>query len=238
MGYITSKSSFRTYIRQMLGEPVITVELTDEQLDNNINLAVEHYIEFIEGGVQLRFMNLTTEAGKDEYTLPIETYAIYKTYDTSNIKVDTVFPDRLASEAYATYMQQADLLSLHITRTYLENLDYLWRVIPIIEYNSLTRKLFFLEPHDEVKSIGIVYYHRTDTSDNSPIYDHLWIKKYATALCKKQWGVNLTKYTGSILPQGLTMNGMEYYNQAITELDQLKDELYSTWRLPVDFFVG
>ena len=70
------------------------------------------------------------------------------------------------------------------------------------------------------------------------IYDDHFLKKYATALIKKQWGQNLIKFNGVTMLGGVTMNGELIYTQAQEEVQRLEDEMRLTYELPVDFAVG
>jgi hypothetical protein len=62
--------------------------------------------------------------------------------------------------------------------------------------------------------------------------------RYATALIKRQWGSNLTKFTGMQLPGGLTFNGEKIYNDAVAEIADLEDKMISSYSLPVSDMVG
>jgi hypothetical protein len=70
------------------------------------------------------------------------------------------------------------------------------------------------------------------------IYDDFFLKKYATALVKKQWGQNLIKFEGVTMLGGVTMNGEMMFTQAQEELIRLEEEARLTYELPVDFAVG
>ena len=70
------------------------------------------------------------------------------------------------------------------------------------------------------------------------VNNDLWLKKYTTALFKRQWGLNLIKFEGVQLPGGTTLNGRQIFDDATTELQLLDDEIYSKYQLPDDFMVG
>ena len=70
------------------------------------------------------------------------------------------------------------------------------------------------------------------------IWDDLFLKKYCTALVKKQWGTNLTKFTQVQMPGGLTMNGEMIYNEGKAELEQLESRFAMDWADPVLDIVG
>lgn len=70
------------------------------------------------------------------------------------------------------------------------------------------------------------------------VYNDYFLKKYATALIKKQWGTNLKKFEGVQLPGGVVLNGQKIYDEAVEDIKQLQLDAQSIYQLPVDFFVG
>lgn len=77
-----------------------------------------------------------------------------------------------------------------------------------------------------------------DPSTFTDVYNDGWLKKYATALLKQQWGTNLKKFEGVQLPGGVTLNGQKIYDEATEEIQALKDEVQNTYQEPIDFFTG
>jgi len=70
------------------------------------------------------------------------------------------------------------------------------------------------------------------------IYNDRLLKAYATALIKKQWGSNLSKYNGISLAGGVTLNGSQIFSEALQEIDLVEKEFASRYELPPDFMVG
>ena len=70
------------------------------------------------------------------------------------------------------------------------------------------------------------------------IYNQMWLKDYATAKIKKQWGTNLTKFTSVQMPGGVTLNGEMIYNDAVEELKILDEQLRNTWETPPLDMIG
>ena len=60
----------------------------------------------------------------------------------------------------------------------------------------------------------------------------------ATALIKQQWGANLIKFEGVQLPGGVTFNGRQIYDDATTEIQQLRERIRLEFEMPPDFFLG
>lgn len=72
----------------------------------------------------------------------------------------------------------------------------------------------------------------------SKVYNDRMLKKYYTALVKKQWGNNLKKFEGMQMPGGVTFNGQKIYDEAIEEIKEIEAEIQSTYQLPTDFMIG
>jgi len=70
------------------------------------------------------------------------------------------------------------------------------------------------------------------------IFNDILLKKYVTALIKRQWGANLSKFDNVALPGGATMRGGEIFREAQEELDKLEEEVRLTYELPIDFGIG
>ena len=80
-------------------------------------------------------------------------------------------------------------------------------------------------------------YRAMDPTTWVKVWSEPWLKKYTTALFKKQWGTNLKKFSGIQLPGGVTLDGDKLYQEAITEIKELEDELQNK-SAPLDFFLG
>jgi hypothetical protein len=77
-----------------------------------------------------------------------------------------------------------------------------------------------------------------DPNTWTDVYNDRFLKRYATALIKKQWGNNLKKFAGIQMPGGVTLNGKEIYDEAVNEIEYLENEAQSTYVEPPDFMVG
>jgi hypothetical protein len=78
----------------------------------------------------------------------------------------------------------------------------------------------------------------SDPNVFTDIYNDMFLKRYATALIKRQWGANLIKFEGMQLPGGVTLNGRQIFEDAQTEIEKLEAEVESKFAFPPDFFVG
>jgi sporulation protein YlmC with PRC-barrel domain len=72
----------------------------------------------------------------------------------------------------------------------------------------------------------------------SDVWNDRFLKKYATALIKLQWGNNLSKFSGIQMPGGVTLDGVRIATEAKEEIDKIEEELISYNVLPGDMIVG
>ena len=121
-------------------------------------------------------------------------------------------------------------------------IEYLFTVQPTILFNRKQNRLFLETNWDdkfEVNDIMIVEAYRIlDPTTYTEVYDDMFLKKYTTALIKRQWGENLKKFEGVQLPGGVTLNGKTIYDEAVDEITKIEEEMNLKWELPPDGLIG
>jgi len=70
------------------------------------------------------------------------------------------------------------------------------------------------------------------------VWDNRFLKAYATAKIKMQWGSNLKKFGGIQMPGGITLNGQQIYDEAIEEIKNLEEQMYNATSMPSEIFIG
>ena len=95
---------------------------------------------------------------------------------------------------------------------------------------------------DEEVLIGeylvIEAYRIIDPDSFTDVYNDYYLKRYATALIKHQWGINLLKFEGMQMPGGVTFNGRQIFDDAREEIEKLTEEARLNWEEPIDFYTG
>jgi hypothetical protein len=81
-------------------------------------------------------------------------------------------------------------------------------------------------------------YRKVDPESYTDIYDDIYLKRYVTALIKRQWGANLSKFNGVTMLGGVTMNGGEIYSQAQEEITRLEEQIQLAFETPIDYMMG
>jgi hypothetical protein len=110
-----------------------------------------------------------------------------------------------------------------------------------IRYNRHTNRLYVDMNWQKVEAgqyLVIEAYQIVDPVKFPDVWNDRWLQRYATALIKKQWGANLTKFNGVQLPGGVTFNGEKIYDDAHEETDKLEAEMSSAYSLPAYDMIG
>ena len=139
------------------------------------------------------------------------------------------------------YFNSVELLQYSMTKSYLEDIDFLLTTDKQIRFNKRQDRLYLdidwgSQPAGEF--IIIECYRALDPESFTQIYNDSWMKMYLTALIKRQWGRNLSKFRGVKLPGGIELNGGEILQQAESEIADIKGRMLSEYELPPLDFIG
>jgi hypothetical protein len=81
-------------------------------------------------------------------------------------------------------------------------------------------------------------YRKLDPQTYTDVYNDIWLKRYVTALFKKQWGQNLSKFDGVTMIGGVTLNGSKIYNEAQQDIEKLEKEIRDNYEVVPSFMIG
>ncbi len=133
------------------------------------------------------------------------------------------------------------LLQYSMTKTYLEDIDFLLTTDKQIRYNKRQDRLYLdIDWAAEKEGTFLVLdcYRALDPESFTKVYNDIFVKKYATALIKRQWGQNMLKFQGVKLPGGIELNGRQIYDDAERELESIKQSMSLEYELPPLDLIG
>ena len=139
------------------------------------------------------------------------------------------------------YFNSVELLQYSMVKTYLEDIDFLLTPDKQIRYNKRQNRLYLdIDWTAKTKDNYIIIdcYRILDPNDFTKVYNDSFLKKYLTALMKRQWGQNLIKFRGVKLPGGIELNGRELYEDAERELENIRQRMSMDYELPPYDFIG
>ena len=245
----TTRQTLIDYCMRSLGEPVLEVNVDDDQLDDRVDEAIQFYQEYHSDAVVRKFYKhaVTSADITNEYI----------TLDESLLFVNRVFSldqtGAAAGEFSAEYQMHLnglnsrgsmmDIVSYTMQRDHMALLELKINgmTTPIIHSRHKDRLALMIDWSSDVTAgeyIIVEGYETIDPDTFTDVYNDRFLKSYLTALIKKQWGLNLLKFEGVQLPGGVTLNGRQIYDDAITDIEKLEEEMALRHETPPDFAIG
>ena len=134
------------------------------------------------------------------------------------------------------------IVHYEMTMQHLDFLDHVLVGEKPIRFNQLSNRLYIDQDWSNDISadeyIIIECYRKLDPTTHSDIYDDLYLKRYTTTLIKRQWGQNLSKFSGTAMLGGVTLKGEEIFSTALSEQEKLEEEIRTTYEEPPHFQQG
>ena len=163
------------------------------------------------------------------------------------VRSDTVY-DGLFNIRYQLFLNDLyafgsiDLLQYAMVQTKLEDITFLLN--PNVRYRFNIRQDRLYIDIDWAAAVNVDDYfvidcfRILDPEDFTKVYNDQFLKRYFTALCKKQWGMNLIKFQGVQLPGGIQLNGRQIYDDGVRELDEIRAKMSSDYEMPPLDMIG
>jgi hypothetical protein len=139
------------------------------------------------------------------------------------------------------YWGSMELLSYTMVQRYLEDIDWILTPEKMVRFNKRGDKLYLDINWSDVQVgnyIVLDCYRAMDPTESSKVWNDSFIKRYATAIIKRQWGQNLIKYQGMKLPGGVEFNGRQIYDDAQKEIDIIMERMTYDYEMPAFDLIG
>jgi len=248
----SSRQELIDYCLRSLGAPVLEINVDDDQVNDRIDEAFQFWNEYHMDATlkTYRKVQITQEIAANKYVdLPDSCLFITRVLPLTNNSSNSsgMWSARYQMHLNDVYdLQYAGALVNYVeTRQFLEMLDMILNGVPPIRFNRHMNRLFIDIDFSYTIAVGdwiIVEAYETLERDGSgahtKVYNDMFLKKYATALIKRQWGQNMSKFEGMQLPGGVTMNGMKILEDANAEIEKLEIDMELRYAKPVDFLIG
>lgn len=246
---ISNRTQFIEYCLRNLGKPVIRINVAPEQLEDRVNEAIgvwheKHFDATEKGWVAYQ---LTAQDILNGYiTLPDDIHQVDELIPMSTL-YNYNCSDNLFSYRYQFVLQNLspfqplDMLNYYLTMTSLNEVNDLVNTVPRFEFTKHKNKLMIYRGFENLEEGSIICFHvykKIDPDLDPLAWEDKWLKQYATALIKRNWGSNMKKHGEIQLLGGVTVNGQQIFDEAVTEVQQLEEQLRDTYEEPVDFFTG
>lgn len=243
---VASRDQLIKYCFRSLGAPLVEIDVTDEQANDNVDNAIEFFRNYYFDGIEkvyLKHQIVQADIDNGYIELPDLIFGVTKVFPTANNGTGASIFDfeyqlrmndlRDLSSTSMIYYEQANM--------HLSLINNLLNTSKQFRWNKLANKLY-IDQNWTLKAVLGDYilvecYRALDPEVATKFWDNMYFKKYVTALLKRQWGQNLSKYTGITLPGGISIDGATMYAQGKAEQEELEHDIAER-QAPLEFFIG
>lgn len=242
---IQTKQELANYCLRRLGDPVIQVNVSAEQISDRIDDAIAYWMmmhgESSHRGV---FEHTITQDNIDNQYIDIpegitQVYSIIS--GSENFFAGLLSPGNIMLEDFYFNNTRFQLYDYNILRTHMNLVEQQLGTTPMLEFNRVLGRVFIHGGwHKREVGDKIVFEVEKllDESQVPDVFNDIWLKDYATALIKFQWSENLKKYQGMQLPGGITLNPDLISSEAREDMQRLREEMDNRYAQPLGFLMG
>lgn len=247
----STRQELKDYALRRLGAPVIDINVDDSQLEDRLDDALEYFADFHADGyeqiylghvitqndIDNRFFDLSMI--NDQVTQIVRVHVIDVAFAASANIFD--FRYQMALNDWYGLRSGGTLQHYAITKQHIAMIDLLLNPENLTRFTRSTMKLHIdgdwslFQPE---QMIMMEAYAIIDPETYPKVYNDRYLKNYVTALFKRQWGQNLSKFKGIQLPGGVEFNGQEIADQASREIEKLEEEMRLIYEVPPGFITG
>jgi hypothetical protein len=247
----TEKEKVIGYIRTMLGDGMIDVELDPNHYNTAIDRALMKYRQRSSNAVEESFGFLTLQTDVNEYTLAPEVMQVRQVFRrsvgsrTGGGDGGTLFePFNLAySNTYLlASTNMGGLSTYYMFSSYQKEVGKMFGSYINFDWNPTYKRLRITQrPRGEENVLLWMYNQKPDFVIFQDVYSGIWVKDYALANCKVMLGEAREKFATIASPQGGTqLNGTALKAEGKAEMEQLELDLinYKDNQTPMSFVIG
>jgi hypothetical protein len=256
MATISNRQDFKNYCLRRLGFPVIEINVDDQQVEDRIDDALQYWQDYHFDGLQKvywihhitqtdvhnKYLDATQAVDGDGNAIELAGITrIFPLSDSqSNINMFDLRYQLRLNELYD--FTSASYINYTLTQQHLRSLEIMFTGEVPIRFQRHMQRLYIDWAWGNEINVGDVAIAESYALINPDVY-HLvwsdrWMKEYCTALIKRTWGNNLSKFAGLQLPGGVTLDGKTIYTEACDEIERLEKEMEMNYGAPLEFFLN
>lgn len=243
-----SRSTLVNYCLRNLGSPVVQINIDPDQIEDRVDEAIQFYQEYHSDAIYRDFFKheLTQTDVDNEYiTIPDSILTVVRilpfTYENSSVNMFDARYQMALNDMYNLGFSGNLANYVHVQK-YINTVDMMINGTPQVEFSRHQNRLYLNVDFDRYINVGeyliVEAYRIVDPEQNANVYNDMFLKRYLTALLKRNWGNNLKKFDGIELPGGITMNGQQIFDEANEEIRQIEEEMQLKYEMPIDFHIG
>jgi len=264
----SSREELKQYALRALGKPVIEINADDDQLEDRIDEALQYFAQYHYDGIRRTYLKYqytqadynrintdTTESvtknsvtttwkeGNAFIVVPESVISVINIFPYSNKGNLNLFDVRYQLRLNDLYdFSSTSIINYDVVLRHLDFLDHILVGEKPLRFNQHDNRLYIDQDWKNDLQVGeylvIECYRKLDPTVYTDVYNDIYLKRYVTALFKKQWGANLSKFNGVAMIGGVSLNGQQLYSEALTDIEKLEQEIRSSYELNPAMMIG
>lgn len=235
---INTLDKLRHYIRTMLGEPTIRVEVSDQAIDMVISDTITRFTDYSWEGELVKALILNI-SGKGSYTFNDDVREVLKCVKFSGFGSLTSFTNQFGQDLVPNAWINAtsglqNILTMTVEQSNLRAISEKYFGAEL-NYSFSAGKNMITIFENYTGPLIIEYVATYTPSSVDMIYNHPWVKEYALNKTKFLWGTITGKYSQSLVG-GATINYADMKQEADTAIQNLDEILLTRYTdsAPID----
>ena len=185
----------------------------------------------------------TWKEGNNFIPVPDSVLAVVKIFDFSDKHSLNMFDVRYQLRLNDLYdFSSESIIHYEMTLRQLDFLDHILVGEKPIRFNQHQNRLYIdMNWSNDVTAgdfIILECYRKLDPTTYTDIFNDIYLKRYTTALIKRQWGANLSKFEGVQMLGGVTLNGAKLFEEAQQDIEKLEEQIQLAYELPPNYMIG
>lgn len=235
-----SANTVYSYVKRKLGDGVIEVNVSDDQIWDRILDALQFFRDYSDDGTERTYIpyQLTADDIKNS-CIPVannvcEVIRVINPRSMDRNKFTSIDYNMMHLINFSDFMgaiYSGMFTELSLMKQKIEEIDQMFRTTKSIRYNVNTGKLYWEENFSDVFNTGDYFVYEAFVILDPATYNHMWSNRLFLNLCtayvKRQWGENLKKFGSIPLFGGVTLNGQETYNEGVQESKDAEEAIIS-----------
>ena len=264
----STRQQLKEYALRALGHPVIEINADDDQLEDRIDESLQYFAQYHYDAIRRTYLKYQfTESEKarllgnssesvtvDSTTntwleqnnyinVPEGVLSVINIFPFSNKGNLNLFDVRYQLRLNDLYdFSSTSVINYDVVLRHLDFLDHILVGEKPLRFNQHDNRLYIDMDWSNDLSVGeyiiIECYRKLDPSTHTDVFNDIFLKRYVTALFKKQWGANLSKFNGVTMLGGVQLNGQQIYSEALSDLEKLEAEMRTTYELNPAIMIG
>jgi len=264
----SSRENLKQYALRALGKPVIEINADDDQLEDRLDEALQYFSQYHYDGIRRTYLkyqytqddydritaNTSESITKNSVTTAWQEGNGFIVVPESIISVINIFPysskgsQNLFDVRYQLRLNDLyDFSSTSVVHydTVMRHLDFLDHILvgeKPLRFNQHDNRLYIDQDWKNDLVVGeflvIEAYRKLDPDVYTDVYNDMILKRYVTALFKKQWGANLSKFNGVTMIGGVSLNGQQIFSEALQDIEKIETEIRNSFEMSQPLMIG